>query len=460
MLTPSKLPEFLKCGEQARLIPVTADGNKEGRATSIFLSTLSAVDEFAQNIFSAINVRVGSRTNIEVYTEIVFKDQDQQTKLRPDGLIIINTGRSKWMALIEAKIGNNDLLPEQVKDYLALAKKYNIDAVITISNQYSAIPSHHPISFKKSDLKGVDIYHWSWRLILTEAILLLKSLSVEDKDQQFLLKEMVRYFSHSSVGVSKFTQMNKEWKDVVLQIKNGAKISKSSTELENTVASWHQEARDLCLVMSQELAVPVTLRLSRKHKNDDVMRLKDDCAELATDHILTCELDIPNTASPLKITANLARRTISCSMGLTAPKDKLRATSKLNWLLRQLKDSKSEDLHIKAYTLGRGTSPQAPLSKIRENQNSILMKDGNEVQPIAFDVVMIVDLAGKFAGRNTFIEELEKIVILFYRDAGQHLQQWIPSAPKVTENNIEVFKIETPSEIVELPESQAVECKA
>jgi len=42
-----KLPEFLKQGEPARLFPILADTSKEGRATSILLSCMSKVDEFA-----------------------------------------------------------------------------------------------------------------------------------------------------------------------------------------------------------------------------------------------------------------------------------------------------------------------------------------------------------------------------------------------------------------------------
>ena len=217
MLTRSrkKLPDFLASGEKARLIPVGSEGSKEGRATSILLSTLSAVHEFAHNMFGAVGVRVGSRTNIEVYREVVFSDKEGKSKLRPDGLIIINTPKGQWTALVEAKIGNSELSSDQIRDYLALAKRHKIDAVITISNQYAAIPTHHPVSLKKSDLKGVGIYHWSWMFALTEAILLLKSMGVQDEDQRFLLSEMVRYYDHPSVGVSSFGNMNAEWKDVV-----------------------------------------------------------------------------------------------------------------------------------------------------------------------------------------------------------------------------------------------------
>jgi len=43
----SELPDFLKQGEAARLFPVLSTTSKEGRATSILLSCLDKVDEFA-----------------------------------------------------------------------------------------------------------------------------------------------------------------------------------------------------------------------------------------------------------------------------------------------------------------------------------------------------------------------------------------------------------------------------
>ncbi len=426
-----KLPEFLATGEPARLIPVVSEGSKEGRATSILLATLSAVHEFSQSLFSAVGVRVGSRTNIEVYTEIVFKDKDAQIKLRPDGLIIVNTGKGQWKALVEAKIGNAELSPDQVKDYLALAKKHSIDAVITISNQYSAIPAHHPIPLKRSDLKGVELFHWSWMFIFTEAILLLKSMSVDDVDQHFLLQEMTRYFDHPSVGVASFTSMNKEWKDVTQNVRSGSRLSKGSEEVTNTVGSWHQEARDLCLIMSRKLAVPVSLKLNRKHKTNPMERLKEDCELLVSSQTMVCELEIPNAASSLTVVADLTRRTIGCSMRVDAPKDKQRSTARLNWLLRQIKDINPQDIYIKAVTHGRSNNPQALLEVVRENPMAVLMNEGVEIQPVAFEIMMVNDVAGKFSGRNTFIEAVEYTVTHFYEEAGQNLQAWMPSAPKV-----------------------------
>jgi len=428
-LNKKALPEPLVEGELARLIPV---GKDERKATSVFLATLSAVREFAKAIFSSVNIRIGSRTNIEVYTEVVFKDKSNKEKIRPDGLIIIDTGRNKWKALIESKTGKDELTEEQIINYVALAKKHKIDAVITLSNQYSAMPSHHPLHIRTP--KSVDLFHFSWMYIQTEAILLLKTLGVDDRDQRFILNEMVRYFDHDSVGVSQFGSMNKEWKDLVVGIKNGSSLSKSSDEVNNTIISWHQEARDLCLIMTRELEVPVSLKLNRKHTQKPETRIKDDCEELVNDLTLSCKLDIPDAASVLEVTADLKGRIISCSMTLNAPKDKQRPSARLNWLLRQLKNTECEDIFIRACTKGPGINPQCSLNSARENPDLLLLHDSNSIQPVAFDIFLSRDLAGQFSSRTKFIQETEKAVQDFYKMAGENLKIWTPPAPKIKKN--------------------------
>ena len=103
------IPTILKSGDIARLIPVVADSRKEQRVASVFLATLSAVPELAEALLGSVGQRVGRRTTINSFTEVVFKDKPQDLKDRPDGLLIVDRGRSTWSALIEAKIGNSKL---------------------------------------------------------------------------------------------------------------------------------------------------------------------------------------------------------------------------------------------------------------------------------------------------------------------------------------------------------------
>ena len=55
-----------------------------------------------------------------------------------------------------------------------------------------------------------------------------------------------------------------------------------------------------------------------------------------------------------------------------------------------------------------------------------------EIQPVAFEIRMVQDLAGKFSGRSTFIKAVEDVVSRFYEVAGQNLQSWTPKAPKIS----------------------------
>lgn len=67
------LPSVLERGERARLFPVLADTSKEGRTLSIFLSCLERVEEFGAAMMSTAGHKVGSRSRIEAFTEVVPK---------------------------------------------------------------------------------------------------------------------------------------------------------------------------------------------------------------------------------------------------------------------------------------------------------------------------------------------------------------------------------------------------
>jgi 2-phospho-L-lactate guanylyltransferase (CobY/MobA/RfbA family) len=148
----SDLPSILEKGERARLFPVLADTSRENRITSILLSVLSQVQPLAQEVLKSTGVRVGKKTIIEAYTEVVLRDQ-KDIKNRPDGLLIVSTGKTTWRALIESKIGKAKLTVDQVERYLELAKDNEIDAVITISNDFVTRADHSPVAVSKKLLK-------------------------------------------------------------------------------------------------------------------------------------------------------------------------------------------------------------------------------------------------------------------------------------------------------------------
>ena len=422
-------PNFLKSGEPARLIPVVADSSRENRVASVVLAVMTAVPGFANALLSSTGRTVGKSAKVECWTEVVFAGQEEFLKDRPDGLIIVTTGGNQWLALVEAKIGNHELVQEQVERYAELAKSNGIDAVITISNQLVARADHHPIKLPKRLLKKVGLYHLSWMGVLTQAMLLDMEKGVEDREQLFLLDETIRYLSHDSTGISGFGKMNKEWKDVVATVRNGGSLAKTASEVEATVSSWHQEERDLCLIMARHLGTPVGVRLERKHKDAPLERIKDDSQKLAQDMRLTGSLQIPGAAANLDVSADLQTRTIACSMELDAPKDKLQTKARVNWLLRQLSKSEDSNIHIRAKWPSSAPDTMETLTQLRENP--VALQTANpKLAPRAFEVFMVKDLAGKFSGGRSFIEHLENLVPEFYDEVGQHLRAWRPAPPK------------------------------
>ncbi len=424
------LPEYLSAGERARLIPVGSDSNKEKRITSVFLSSIMAVEEYGRELLGAIGVRIGAKSKILAFTEVEFKKSLPGAVVRPDGLLVVTVGKRQWSALIEAKIGKEILETDQIVKYLQLAKMNNIDSLITISNQFAALPAHHPVKVTKSKLKGIGFYHWSWMFALTRAILLLQDGQIKSADQKYILGEVVRHLQHDSTGVSSFDQMNSEWKDLVLKVKSGARLSKGSTEVENTMAGWYQEERDLSLIMSRKLGRLVTLRMPRAHAKDPWVRLKSGCEDLAKNLQLNCILEVPDAAAPIHICADISRRTISCSMHLAAPQDKVTPKARINWIMRQLAQTEPTDVFVKAIWPGRAPDTQASLSDVRDDV-SVLFAGNTSMTPQHFEVVMIRDLAGKFSGPRIFIEQMEKFVPEYYENVGQHLRAWVAPPPKL-----------------------------
>ena len=223
------LPEYLESGEVARLIPVIADSRREQRVVSVFLATLSAVPNLAQPLLSGVGARLGKRSAIDTFIEVAVTGH-KDAKDRPDGLIVVSSGKKTWKALVEAKIGTAGLGDETVNRYLQIARDSGIDAVITVSNQFVARPGHSPVNAPKNLTRRVGLYHWSWKLILTEAILLQIRGAVTDPDQAFILREFVRFLAHDSVGVSGFETMPSHWREAVTLVKSGGVIRKTSPQ--------------------------------------------------------------------------------------------------------------------------------------------------------------------------------------------------------------------------------------
>jgi hypothetical protein len=441
------LPKMLKSGVEARLIPTVADSHKEERTASVLLAAIASVPCYRKALLATIGKSVGSKARVNCFTEVnFFQAPEGMGNKRPDGLIVVTVGKNVWTAIVEAKVGRNELEPNQLRDYLALAKKNGIDAVITVSNQLVGHPSHHPLKLGVRDCKGVDLFHWSWMMVRTLALLRLDEDEFENYEQRWILREIARYFEHDNSGILGFSQMNPEWKTVVYEFQNDRGHHLNNQDIQNTVASWHQERRDLCLLMSRELGQQVQGKMSSVHRKDPLKRLKDDCETLVETSKLSCTLKILGAAD-LEVTADLRARTLSCLMSFRAPTDRKRSSARINWLLRQLSKTEDENVLVIAHWPGREKLTSATLGELRscEGPDPLIRLDDAR-PPQSFDVTMVRDLSGRFAQRSTFIDEIEKLVPEFYSQVGQHVVPFQEAPPKQTDRKTVTQKAEVKAE--------------
>ena len=437
-----KLPPYLVQGESARLFPVLSTTSKEGRTTSIVLACLTKVDELGRELLASADQRVGSRAKIECYTEIVPAKRQSDVKDRPDGLIVLRVGSREWRALVETKVGNNELNADQIERYRNLARDNDIDCVITISNQFATAPTIHPLETVRKSRSRIPVIHWSWMHVLTTADLLISRNDISDKDQLVLLNELRRFLAHESAGVRGFDRMPKEWTDLNKLISSGGVIPVKSHEAIAVLEAWHQETRDLSLILSRMTETRVEQRLPRRHLSDPMLRQKDELANLRDNKQLCLSLNIPDAAAPLEIVADLTRRCIDVGMTLRAPDDKKSSTARVNWLLRQIREEVVPDLYVRLIWPGTSAPTQHLVSELRDNI-AIVNEGKDHLVTTSLHLFESKHVGGRFTQQHNFIAELEQIVPAFYGTYGANLSAWKKPAPKLKVEKSEPTDVST-----------------
>ncbi|GBE44385.1 hypothetical protein BMS3Bbin10_02477 [bacterium BMS3Bbin10] len=340
---------------------------------------------------------------------------------------MLDTSRTQWTALIEAKIGTAKINPDQVEQYVELARENNIDAVITISNELTSIPKQTPYALAGRASGKVAVYHWSWMRLITIATLLIGGDELFDAEQHFILKEMLRYFTHDNIGVRGVNRMNADWKPLMSKIHAGGQIKKNDEKVVNTIRCWHQEVQDICLLLSRKLKVPVGLNLRRHHREDQSVRVADDASQLAETKQLTAIFEIPDVAGSTEVVAHSLRRNILCRMQIAAPRHLKRYASRLNWLLRQLPEDTESSTSLRIYWEGGGET-FASIVDLRENID-IAEVGRPGALPKSFEISTVTDLERKFFGPSSFVDGLEAAVPQFYDDIARHIEAWQPTPP-------------------------------
>ena len=408
----------------ARLIPIsTASGieAQERKVTSALLAVMSAVDEFGRALLKPLGAPAGK---IETFIEVPFKLDARP--LRPDGVITVSRGSKTWSALVETKTGRNPLEPSQIDAYLDLARQLEFNAVISISNQYVTSSSEYPIEIDRRKLRRVDLHHWSWVDVLTEAIVQEQHRGVSDRDQAYILRELIRYLKDQRSGAVSFGDMGPGW----TAVRDGARqnhLRKGAEEVSQVTARWDDLVRFLGLELTAVLGENVKQLLGKSERTPAARQaaLRDS---LVNSGRLYAALQVPNVAGPLQITADLRTRQVTVSTQVDAPKEG-KSRGRVSWLLRQLQ-SAPESMNVEARVARSSASLAASLQVARTTPDALYPEANKDIRQFVLSMTKNMGLK-RSAGQGSFINSVLDTTMDFYGNVLQDLRAWKARPPKL-----------------------------
>jgi hypothetical protein len=415
--------------ERARLIPVSGmsgPDEQERRGVSALLAVINSVREFGRAIIAPLGAPAGSPM---AYIEVPFTSGEK--KLRPDGVVQVRRGSALWTMLVEVKTGANELTVAQVESYLDVAREQGFNAVLTISNQLAGAPGEHPLAVDKRKLRKVGLHHLSWSQIRTEALVEQGNKAVSDPDQAWILAEFIRYLEHPRSGAAEFEDMGASWVAVREASRSGT-LQPADKGTMDVIRRYEQLMSFAAMRLSRELGVDVRPALSRGDMKDPDRRLQAAAAALAQTGILSGGLRVPNAAALIEVTADLRASRIRCSMTVDAP-DTGRPTTRLNWLLRQLRDSKGPISIETTAIRQRGQGTVRTLAQLRETPALAIDDPARELK--AFTISLSANAGTKRGkARGSFVTSILETVEAFYADVVQHIKPWTPPPVKIRDD--------------------------
>ena len=413
---------------QARLIPtsgINGADEQERRATSALLAVMSSVREFGRVLTQPLGAPAGP---VETYIEVPF--QLGERRLYPDGLLRARRGQKEWTALVEVKTGVNELNAEQLEAYLDIAREQSFDAVVTISNEIPAVAGMHPTKVDKRKLKRVALHHWSWSMVLAEAVLQKEHRGVADPDQAWILGELIRYLEHPRSGALQFDDMGPSWVTTREAVASGT-LRAGDKGAPEVAARFDALLRYVSLQLGRKLGDDVTPALTRKELADPTSRSQSLVQTMCTSGTLQGAINIPNAVGPLVVTADLRAGVVTCQVDIAAPRDG-RAMTRVNWLLRQLRHA-PDTTRLEAFVMhARGAGTAELLRAVREQPNLLIEDPKKELR--SFRVALGSPLGSKRGrGRGSFIDSIENAISTFYGDVVQDLRAWTATPPRLRE---------------------------
>jgi hypothetical protein len=299
--------------------------------------------------------------------------------------------------------------------------------LLTISNEIPPAAGAHPTAVDKRKSKYATMHHLSWTEVLTAAIMQKEFRGVADPDQAWILGELIRYLEHPKSGAVEFTDMGPSWVPVRDSVSSGT-LRKSDKDAAQVAGRFDALLRYGALKLGQRLGADVTQVLSKAEVANPALRIAAVTEMLVTEGKMRGAIRIPNAVSPLTVTVDIRAAQVTCSFSTSAPAEG-RPTTRVNWLLRQLKDA-PDTLRIEAFAARQRGGTAELLKTAREDPGVLVADPTKEIK--SFTVTYIGKLGGaRLAGRSGFIDSVMDAILESYDVVGQRLKDWSAAPPRL-----------------------------
>lgn len=419
--------------QPARLIPVTGiskGAEAEQRATSALLAVLRVVRPYSKSLLGPLGASRADKANVESFIEVSLKAPGGRS-VRPDGLVRVSFGRADpWVALVEVKTGKDTLSADQINNYFEVASAERFDAVITISNEIAPGPGLHPTpGLKVRANSRIKVHHFSWSMILAEAVQEKLHRGVSDPEQAWILAELIRYLEHESSGALDFDDMGAHWASVRDGAREGS-LSRRSDDVIEVAQLWDQLVRFLALRLGSDIGDDVRAIVPRKQAVDPKLRNKVVVEQLCETGVLSGTLRVPNAAGDMDIVVDIKARQIVIGSEVAAPDDR-GGKARVTWMVRQLKDAPDKTV-VEAYAKNQRSGEYAYLAAVRDEPQLLLGDPARD--PARFRLVARAEMGmSRTSGRKPgFVQSVLHAVEHYYTTVLQNVSAYQPKAPQLT----------------------------
>ncbi|WP_461122493.1 hypothetical protein [Saccharothrix stipae] len=409
----------------ARLIPTSGlDGADERRrrATSALLAVMSAVHELGRALTRPLGAPAA---DVRGFVEVPFDLGGREVVA--DGVIRVVRGQRSWTALVEVRTGADEVPAGQLEDLLDLARARGFDAVLTISNEVPPLPGHHPTAVDRRPAEVV-LHHWSWTEVLCEAVAQKERLGVAEADRAWLLGELIRYLEHPRSGTMAFEDMGPGWVALRESVQAGTVRATDPTAV-GAALRFDALVRFASLELGRRLGAEVTPALTRRELAEPQARVARQVDRLVAEGRLTAGIHVAGTVGALQVTADLRTGRVSCHVDLDGPREG-RPTTRVEWLVRQLKDA-PDTVRLEAFAAhGPGAGASQPLGTLRADPTALVAHPAQEIR--GFRVADSGPLgSGPGTGPDSFIASVSGAVTRFYEDVVRNLKPWAAAPPRI-----------------------------